>query len=278
MKPPEINRLPAARGVAWVSGAMRLIRRRPARLMLLGLILQFLMGFSQVGVLALLLILAIPAFTAGMMQAMRAVDYGTQPPLAALFSAFYSGGRLGRLVALGSIMLGGGMLAVMLVLSGSLASMDPAILARLEAGDINALESVDPRLIQRLMLAMLAGLLVSGSISYFAVPLVWFKNYPLGRAIKTGLLGMIRNWLPFLVLGLLMGMLAIPVVLLTAIVFAASASESVASPLFTVIALLVVVAFQLVLFGAQYYSFKEVFGMDRPGVGETGGQDGQLVA
>lgn len=274
----DIQRLPTLRGVAWLTGGLMLIRRQPARLLLFGLILQFLMGLAQSGLLGLILILSIPALTAGMLHVMWVVDRGLRPPLTALFAAFTSGPRLLRLLALGALVLALAIIAVMIGLAGAPLVLDEALITRLEQGDVSAVQELDPALRQRMVLAVLAGMLLGGCVSYFAVPLVWFKNYPLGRAIKTGLLGMIRNWLPFLVLGLLMGMLAIPVVLLTAIVFAASASESVASPLFTVIALLVVVAFQLVLFGAQYYSFKEVFGMDRPGVGETGGQDGQLVA
>ena len=186
--------VPAGRGVAWLTGALVLMRRQPARLLLIGLVLQFLMGFSQIGLLALLLILTIPAFTAGMMQVMLVVDRGARPPLLILFSAFSSTGQLLRLLVLGALMLAGALLAVMFVLSGSLAELDPALITRLEAGDVAALDSIDPELIQRLMFALLAGLIVSGSISYFAVPLVWFKDLPLGQAIKYGLLGMIRNW------------------------------------------------------------------------------------
>jgi hypothetical protein len=272
-----IEVLPAMRGLAWMAGALALLRRQPVRLMLIGLVLQFLMGFSRVGVLALLLILAIPAFSAGMMQVMLIVDHGARPPLAMLFAAFSSGGKMLRLVVLGALMLAGGVLSLMIVLSGSMDALDPALLARLEAGDIAALDSIDPALIRRLMLAMLAGLAVSGSISYFAVPLVWFMDLPLGRAIASGLLGMIRNWRAFLVLGLLFGLVAYPATTLTGLLFAASAAGSPAAPVFTVLMLLVAVAIQLVLFGAQYVSFSEIFGI-RQGPGQDAGEDGQLVA
>jgi hypothetical protein len=278
-KPSAIRSVPAARGVAWLSEAAGLIRRQPARLMLLGLVLQFLMGFSQVGILALVLILTIPAFTAGMMAAMRLAEHGSRPPLAALFAAFMSGGKLGRLVALGAIMLAGGMLAVMLVLSGSLAALDPGVLARLESGDVSVLEAIDPGLRQRLMLSMLAGLLVSASVSYFAVPLIWFGDQPLGRAIALGLLGMLRNWRPFFVLGLLIAALGLPVALLTAIVFSAAAAGSPASSVLSVLMLLIVVVFQLILFGTQYCAFRDVFGVVRPREAEDRPEPGdQLVA
>jgi hypothetical protein len=273
----SIQVVPAGRGLAWLAGALILFRRQPARLLLIGLVLQFLMGFSQAGVLALLLILLIPAFTAGMMQIMLVVEQGARPPLPLLFSAFSSSGRLLRLMVLGALMLAGGILAVMFVLSGSLAELDPALLTRLEAGDVSALDSIDPGLVQRLMFALLAGLLVSASISYFAVPLVWFMDLPLGLAIKQGLLGMIRNWRPFLVLGLLMGVLAMPVGIMIVVLFAASATGSAISTIFTIFMMLVVVVYQLILFGAQYVSFREVFGSSLP-VGESETDDSQLVA
>jgi hypothetical protein len=247
--------------------------------MLLGLVLQFLMGFSQVGVLALLLILAIPGFTAGMMAAMRLAEQGFRPPLTVLFTAFVSGGKQGRLVALGAIMLAGGMLAVMLVISGSLATLEPAVLARLESGDVTALDSIDPVLVQRLMMSMLAGLLVSASVSYFAVPLVWFRDESLGRAIGLGLLGMLKNWRPFLVLGLLIAALGVPVALLTAVVFVGSATGSPASPVLSVLMLLIVVVFQLIMFGTQYRSFSEVYGTaGMSAIEEPREPDDQLVA
>ncbi len=250
--------------MAWLGGALALIRKQPARLMLIALVLQFLMGFSQVGLLALILIVAIPALTAGMMQAMLMADHGARPPLAALFAAFTSGPRMARLLLLGALILAGGMLAVMLVLSGSLAGLDPALLARLEAGDISAVEELPPGLVRRLMLSMLAGLLVSGSLSYFAVPLVWFRDCPLGLAIRSGLVGMLRNWAAFLVLALLLAVLAMPVAILTAIVFTASQAGAAMSPVFTVLMLLLVVAFQLTLFAAQYCSYRDVFGAGEP--------------
>jgi hypothetical protein len=265
------------RGLAWFVEALVLIRRQPARLMLIGLLLQLLMGLSQVGLLAFLLILAIPALSAGMMQVLWIVDHGARPPLGMLFVAFWSGGKLLRLFLLGALMLAGGMLAVTLVLSGSLAVLDPGVMARLEAGDIAALDSLDPALIQRLMLAMLAGLAVSGFVSYFAVPLVWFRDLPLGSAILNGLFGLIRNWRPFLVLGLLFGLLAVPAAIVTGLLFAAAANGSGASPLLSVIVLLVAVAYQLILFGAQYVSFSEVFGTGEP-AGAPPGDDAQLVA
>ncbi len=129
------------------------------------------------------------------------------------------------------------------------------------------------------MISMLAGLLVSASVSYFAVPLVWFRDQPLGRAIGLGLLGMLKNWRPFLVLGLLVAALGLPVALLTAIVFVGSAADSPVSPVLSVFMLLLVVVFQLILFGTQYRSFREVFGTaGTSAIEDARKPDDQLVA
>ena len=46
-----IRKVPAARGLAWLSGSWELVRRQPLRLLLISLFFQFFLGFSQADVL-----------------------------------------------------------------------------------------------------------------------------------------------------------------------------------------------------------------------------------
>lgn len=272
-----MNKLPAARGLAWFTGSLILLKSQPSRLLLIGLILQFLMGFTQVGALGFLMILAVPALTAGVMQAMWAVEQGGRPPLMTLFSAFSATGRLLRLFALSAVMIILGTVIAGMVLSGATQAIDPDLLTRLERGDLDALSGADPILLQRLALAVMTGLLLSGTIGYFAIPLIWFRGMPVGSAIVTGLAGMLRNWLPLLVLGVLLTIMALPVVLLLVAFVGFSMGAGGASTLLSLIMLLVMVVYQLLLFGAQYLSFRDVFGTGQEKA-EPAHKDDQLVA
>jgi hypothetical protein len=225
----------------------------------LGLLLQLLAGLTQVGVFAVLFVLIVPALSAGMLQAMHSVDAGLRPSPGLLFIAFSRPDRLLRLVLLGGLMLLVAIVSVMVAASGALAGLDPDTLGRMEQGDIEAVLQLEPGLIERLMLALLLGLLVSGTLSFFAVPLIWFKNMPLGQAIWLGLLAMLRNWKPLLVLGLFLGVLAAPAAVLSALVIGLSATGSGGSPVLTVVMLFVAVLYQLLLFAGQYMTFRDIF-------------------
>ena len=192
--------VPASRGLAWFTGSLLLFRSQFSRLLLIGLVLQFLMGASQAGIVGFLVLLAIPALTAGVMQSLFMAERGYKPPLITLFCAFSSSAKVSRLFLLGVIMIAIAMLTAGAILAGGVGDLDPAILTRLEQGDIEALNLADPAMLERIILSLLAGVMISGTLVYFAVPLVWFLDKPTGTAILAGLAGMIRNWAAFLVL------------------------------------------------------------------------------
>ena len=154
-------------------------------------------------------------------------------------------------------------------------SMHAQLLSSLESGEVEALALIDPVALQRIVLSVIAGVAMSGSIGYFAIPLIWFRGKSTGAAILNGLTGMFRNWLPFLVMGALLMVVAIPVVIIIAVLFSRPGGGSGASVILTLIMLLVMVMYQLLLFGAQYLSFKEVFGTGQP---DTSSESNQLVA
>ena len=233
------------------------------------------MGFTQAGVLGIAFVLAIPALSAGVLQAMFSVEQGVRPSLLTLFSAFSSPQRLMRLLVLGVVMIAAGMLTAAAMLSGSVEALNPELLSRLERGDVEALAMIDPVALQRIVLSVIAGVAMSGSIGYFAIPLIWFRGRSTGAAILSGLTGMLRNWLPFLVMGALLTAMAIPVVIIIATLISSPAGGSGTYAILTLIMLLVMVIYQLLLFGAQYLSFKEIFGT---GQTDPTSQDSQLVA
>jgi hypothetical protein len=275
------------RGLTWLAAAAILLREQPLRLLLLVLLFQLMAGLTQLGVLGLVFLMCVPALSAGLLQAAHECATGRLPGPMTLLAAFRSPGRLPALLLLGVICLLTAILAVGGVLAGSLSQLDPELLLRIEAGDPAAVAELDPGLLQRAFLALSLGLLTSAALSYFAVPLIWFEGRPLGGALWQGLLAMLRQWLPLLVLGLLCALLALPLVLGFGMVLTLQGSSPLLAAVASFALLLASLAYQVLVFAAQYFAFRDIF---HPGGGsgqsadngdaeEQGGdRDDQLVA
>lgn len=275
--PPPIRKMPAARGLAWVSGSWGLVKRQPLRLLLISLFFQFLLSFSQTGALGLVVILCLPVLSAGLLQAFFLVEQGDKPMLAVLFMPFTAKGSIGSLLLLGGVAMALALLLVTLVLAGQMVDLDPDIIVRIEQGDLDALQLIDPQVLESAVLAMALGAAISGTITYFSVPLIWFRKLKMGSALLMGLKGLGRNWKPLLVIGLFLGILAVPIVLLFGSFYLSALSEGTASTLLGFLLLLLGPMFQLLLFGTQYLAFRDIFGLDETIVPANKTND-QLVA
>ena len=260
--PPVIRKMPAARGLAWVSGSWGLVKRQPLRLLLVSLFFQFLVSFSQTGALGLVVILCLPVLSAGLLHAFFLVDHGDKPMLAVLFMPFMAKRSIGSLLLLGGVAMALALLIVTLVLAGQIVDIDPDIIVRIEQGDLDALRLIDPQVMESAVLAMALGAAISGTITYFSVPLIWFRKLKMGSALLMGLKGLGRNWKPLLVIGLFLGILAVPIVLLFGSFYLSALSEGTASTLLGFLLLLLGPMFQLLLFGTQYLAFRDIFGLD----------------
>ncbi len=275
--PPVIRKMPAARGLAWVSGSWGLVKRQPLRLLLISLFFQFLVSFSQTGALGLVVILCLPVLSAGLLHAFFLVDHGDKPMLAVLFMPFMAKRSIGSLLLLGGVAMALALLIVTLVLAGQIVDIDPDIIVRIEQGDLDALRLIDPQVMENAVLAMALGAAISGTITYFSVPLIWFRKLKMGSALLMGLKGLGRNWKPLLVIGLFLGILAVPIVLLFGSFYLSALSEGTASTLLGFLLLLLGPMFQLLLFGTQYLAFRDIFGLDETIVPANKTND-QLVA
>jgi hypothetical protein len=173
-----------------------------------------------------------------------------------------------------------GLLTVSVMLAGSENLMDPELLARIEQGDTQALAAIDPQLIFRLAMAVALGVGVSGTVSFLAIPLLWFRDQKLGVAVLSGLKALFVNWRPYTVLALGLAGLLVPVVLAVAILFQVASSAGLISVVLLGLVMVIALGFQLVIFGTQYASFREIYGLN-PGSGGAGSEaadDTQLVA
>lgn len=276
--PPPIKKLSAAHGLGWLVGSWTLIKRQALRLMLIGLFFQFFLGFSQVQAIGMLVVLFLPVLTAGMLHAFFLVERGEKPMLVVLFIAFTDGVRVSKLLLLGAIVIVLGLLIMTAVLAGQIIDIDPAIISRIEQGDLDALQMIDPQVLENAVLAMLLGALVSGTISYFSIPLIWFGNQGVGNALVGGLTAMFRNWKPLLVIGLLLGALAIPIVLLFVSFYLSALTGGSSSNLMALLLLVLGPLYQLLLFGTQYMAFRDIFGVEKPPIDQQDKSSDQLVA
>lgn len=274
----SIRKLPAGRGLAWVSGSWELVRRQPLRLLLISLLFQFFLGFSQAGVLGFLIILCLPVLSAGMLHAFLLVERGEKPVLTVLFVSFTAGKSLTQLLLLGAVVVALGLLVASLLLTGQMIDIDPEILKRIEQGDLDALQQIDPQMMQDAVMAMAIGAAVSGCITYFSVPLIWFRKQAMGSAVIMGLKAMGRNWRPLLTIGLLLGLLAVPIVLLFGSFYLSALSGGTASRWLAFLLLLLGPMFQLLLFGTQYLAFRDIFGVDKAADNSGKNAGDQLVA
>jgi hypothetical protein len=273
-----IRKLPAARGLAWVSGSWGLVRRQPLRLLLIALFFQFFLGFSQAQLAGLLVILCLPVLSAGMLHAFYMAEQGERPMLAVLFLPFTARKSVGQLILLGAIVMALGLLVVSLGFAGQMVDLDPEILSRIEQGDLDAVQLIDPQVMESAFIALLIGAAISGSITYFAVPLIWFRKQGVGSSIIMGLKALGRNWRPLLMLGLFMGIVAVPIVLLFASFYLSALDGGVVSSLLAFLLLVLGPMFQLLLFGTQYMAFRDIFGLDESATENSNKPDNQLVA
>lgn len=273
-----IRKMPAARGLAWVTGSWAMIKRQPVRLLLISLLFQFLLSFSQANALGLVVILCLPVLSAGMLQAFFLVERGEKPLLAVLFMPFTTGKSVSQLLLLGAIVMALGLLVMSLVLAGQMVDLDPELLSRIEQGDIEALQLVDPAIVENAVIAMAIGAAVSGSITYFSVPLIWFNKQGTGSALIMGLKALGRNWQPLLVIGVLLALLAVPIILMFGTFYMSAINNGTASIWLGALVLFIGPVFQLLLFGTQYLAFKDIFGMGDAVDGDVKKTPDQLVA
>jgi hypothetical protein len=222
--------------------------------------LQLILALSQVPFLGMLVILALPAFSAGLLEAFRRVETGAALPASILFVPLTQKPANGRLLLLGVLMFAIAAISIMLVMGGTEAQLDPEFLKRIEQRDAEAMAMIDPELISRVMAAALLAVGLSGTFSFLAIPLIWFHDMPTAKALITGIHGMARNWKPFLVLGLGMMVLLIPVLLFLMLMVGLASTIGPLSLLFVVILMLATLLFQLVVLGTQYCSCRDIYG------------------
>lgn len=203
---PGGRRVPAGAGNAWLSEGWRLFKLQPG--MWVGVIVVFALLFMVTGVLpfagGVATLLLSPVMTAGLMIGCRELENGGELEMAHLFAGFRD--KAGPLIAVGAIYLAA-WVAIFLVVF-LIAGASIGVLFAGGGGRDGATGAIVGILAAGLVMAALS--IPAVMAVWFAAPLVVFHDASPAEAMKSSFAGCLKNWLPFLVYGVVILLLAIP--------------------------------------------------------------------
>lgn len=267
-----IHRAGFRQGLGWLPASAEIMRGgfRP----LLGIAALWL-ALSLIGFIPLIgqliIVIITPLLTAGVLLAFDRLGERRVPEPTILFAAWRDPVRRNSLLTLGLFMISGAMAAA-LILFGWLSTQlgDDQLQALLSQNSPEAMAeamtgvSIGPGL---LMATLIMGLVLAGL--YFSVALVMFGRAPALGAFITSIKAVLSNWIAFL--GYLLALLAIAfglgLILLLITSFLTLALAQIGAFLAQLLFLLAMMLFQILLAGAQYLAFSQIFGWS-PGLAD----------
>lgn len=269
MKSPHIHKASFGDGTGWLIGGGELMSRGGSallRVVLVLLAISLVQVVPLIGTLALMLIS--PALTAGMLNVFRAVEQRRTPGMETVLAGLTDGRSRRALLLLGTFFIIG-LFAAIGSLSAWLApQMDMQALTEF-LNDPEAMNNNPEQLLVLfqgvnvfggLALATVVMALVLGGL-YFAVPLVFFWNWPVLTALIWSLRALAINWLAFLGFGLVV----VGVFLLAGIAFAiisgilSLALGNAGVFLVQLLSMALSLFLQLLVAAAQWRAFVQVF-------------------
>jgi uncharacterized membrane protein len=194
----------AGRGWTWIVEAFALFRRQPGMWILLVLLLGI--GFILLSMIPMLGSLAsallLPVFGAGLMLGCKELDQGGELALGHLLAGFKR--NTGNLVVVGvANLLGWAVIAVMVMAVVGAG----AIMGALRGGLSGAGLSIASLLIALLLVAGLSVPLYMAT--WFAPALIILHDMAPLAALKASFVACLGNWLPFLIYGVVLMLLAV---------------------------------------------------------------------
>jgi len=195
------------RGWKWIVEGFRLFLRSPAIWIALVLILYMAMKVVQyVPLLALVAVLLMPVFLAGLMDGCRALEEGRRLEIAHLMKGFRR--NPAQLVTIGGVSLVGNLAILMIVMA--IGGDAFATMAKTLAKSPTVTPQVAGEM-QAATLEVTRAALVGAAISlpllmalWFAPLLTYFHDVKPWQALKSSFLACLKNFLPFLVYGLVL--------------------------------------------------------------------------
>jgi hypothetical protein len=200
----EGQRVPAGNGVAWISKGWGMFKQAPGTWIGITLVFMVIMIIlSLIPVINLLASLIGPVMVGGLMLGCKALDDGEDLQISHLFSGF--SGHAGNLILVGVIYLAGAVgIGVVVVLLGGGLGFGAAMMS---GGGASAAAFVLPILV--MMLVGLALIIPLAMAIWYAPALVVLHNVAPFEAMKSSFFACIKNFVPFLVYGLVILVLAI---------------------------------------------------------------------
>lgn len=268
-----IHRASFRQGLGWLPASAEMMRAgfRP----LLGIAALWLL-VSMIGFIPLIgqfiIVIITPLLTAGVLLAFDRLGERRSPEPTILFAGWRDPARRNSLLSLGLFMIAGAMGAALILFSWLASQVgQDQLRALLDQNSPEAMAeamlgvSVGPGV---LLAALVMGLVLAGL--YFSVALVMFGRAPAFAAFITSIKAVLANWIAFI--GYLLALFAIGMGLVIILLLVTSvftlALGAIGAFLTQLIFLLVIMLFQILLAGAQYLAFAQVFGWS-PGLDDA---------
>lgn len=275
-----IHRATFRQGMSWLPASAEMMRAgfRPllgiAALWLAVSLISFIPLIGQI-----IIVIITPLLTAGVLLAFDRLGEQRIPEPTILFAGWRDPTRRGSLLTLGLFMMAGAMTAALILVGWMGRQLGQERLQELISQ--NSPEAMAEALIGvsigggLLLAALVMGLVLAGL--YFAIALVMFGRAPAFSAFLTSIKAVLINWIAFA--GYLIALIAIAfglgLILLLVSGFFALALGTVGAVLTQLIFLLVMMLFQILLAGAQYLAFAQIFGWS-PGLEDEQAGDPEL--
>ena len=196
----EGRKVPAGNGVEWIKRGWELFTQSPGMWIALNLLyMVMVMVVSMIPFLGIATNLFMPVFMGGFMIGCRALEQGEELQVGHLFAGFSD--HMGRLVLVGLMYLVG-VIAIVAVGGIMAAIMIPAT---------KAMGAESLAFIPIILIALVAMLFMFPLVMaiWLAPPLVVFHEVPPFEAMKASFLGCLKNFVPFLVYGLVLMVAAV---------------------------------------------------------------------
>lgn len=195
----------AERGWAWFVDGWRLFARHMLVWVLLGLIFLFIMFASLLipFIGQLLFMFASPILGAGLLHAARESDTNRAPRVTDLWEGFRRPRARDRLLILAAVSLAAAFVTALLMAL----FMRDAMMGVMGQSD-GTMPMMTPGFWLRLVIVLTPQLVVAMALLY-AVPLVMFRDTPVGVALQSSLEASVRNLIPLLIFGVVYTVAAI---------------------------------------------------------------------
>ncbi len=249
----QVLKLPAKRGLNWLIEGFAIFRRKPALLSFL--VLGYWLSMAVISAIPylgqMISFVLIPVFSVSLMNACRLIDTEEELPPQVLFSGFHR--NLQTLIALGVVYV----VASLLIL-GLSALFDGGVLFRMlvlgAVPDPEALADTSLFISAQLAICLLVPVMMA---FWFAPVLAAWHDMPAGKSLFFSLVACGRNWKPFLMYSLAVGVIGVFIPRMTnALIGGGEGIGQVLPSLITVSISLVLLP---TLYASFYVSYRDIF-------------------